>query len=44
MSTLAPTLSFSIILASIGEVILRLSIYLTPSVPLSFKGEGEDYS
>jgi hypothetical protein len=33
-----PTVSFSIISASIGDVMF---IYLTPLIPLSFKGEGE---
>jgi len=33
-----PTVSFSIISTSIGDVMF---IYLTPFVPLSFKGEGE---
>jgi len=36
-----PTVNFSIVSASIGDVIWRLFTYLTPLIPLSFKGEGE---
>jgi hypothetical protein len=41
--TLVPTVSLSMVSNSIDEVILRLFIYLTPLIPLSFKGEGETW-
>jgi len=43
MVTLVPTVSFSITSVSIGEVIDIVFIYLTPLIPLSFEGEGEEF-